>query len=152
MRTLPLGVAVLVLSSLLSVAAAEREVRWYWYDPDDSAAFAEALTDRGVPFRRDADGGIWYPISKTQTVDEVIAIVRGRCSPSVRYEDPRDMASLMDHLRHENIPFITCRRNGREYVKWDPAFEARVDQIQELVDDESMRQSREERQRTRIGK
>jgi hypothetical protein len=151
MRVLPIIVVVLGFGAVMTVVRAEAENRKLWSAEEDTTAFIAALKERNIPFRRDSEGGIWYPASQVRAVDEISAVVLKRCI-GVNFEDSVDQAEFVARMQGANIPFKSCRIRGRDYLYWEPQFEARAIALRDAVDDESMRRSKEQRERTRAGK
>jgi hypothetical protein len=125
------------------------ENRTLWRDDEDAAMFIAKLKERKIPFRRDAEGVIWYPASEVRTVDEIERLVAHRCGVGINFEDSRDATLFSEQLTRAGIPFASCRHFGKEFLVWDPRYDKEARAIQEEVEDESMRRGKEERARAR---
>jgi hypothetical protein len=143
-------VAALLSSLIWTGLAAERENSLKFYDEEDAALFSSTMKQRGIPFRRDQAGSFWYPARLVDTVDEIRLAAHRRCGiGGVHYVDSRDAADYVGRLKQEAIPFSTCRKLGSEYIMTPPEFEARVTEIRNAVDDDSMRRAADERTKRR---
>ena len=106
-----------------SIAAGEN--RLLYEDRVARQMLVDALKTRNIPYRVDAEGGVWYPANDVKTIDEIAKeIVQARFSgPAASFEDPTDVVSFRKKLaaagRSEE------RRVGKECVflcrsRWSP--------------------------------
>jgi hypothetical protein len=145
-------IVVLALGALLTASAVGPENRKLLFDLEDRGLFVTALKERGIPYRVDSEGGVWYPAAEVRAVDEISKVIPQRCFPGHSYVNPVDVASFVNRLKAESIPYRMCSQLGREYVTWEPRFSERVKAIVEIVDGEALRRLQEERARSRSRK
>ena len=117
-----LFVAVVAASNAIAADAAGT----YLPDPEDSALFTEALKQRGISFRVDEAGHVWYSAKDASVAQELSASIRRRCLPGYAFRDGSRTPAFLERLRQEGIPYRVCRQLGREYVSWDPKFDDRA--------------------------
>lgn len=145
---LPIGVVAVcvVLCGACGDFAMAQENRKLWTDKDERELFVRELTARNIPFRIDAEGGIWYLAKEVDTIDAISkGILERNSGPGIYYEDPTDDAAFRKRLEVAGIPYQTRRKGDREWIFWEKQYDTRVATIRDLVDSESLERSRERR-------
>jgi hypothetical protein len=91
------------LAWLSAAFGAAPESRKLWYAEEDTAAFIAALKELNIPFRQDAEGGIWYPASQVGALNEISAAILKRCI-GLHFENSVDQAEFVAQMRGADIP------------------------------------------------
>lgn len=145
---LPIGVVAVcvALCGACGDFAMAQENRKLWIDKGEREEFVRELTARKIPFRIDAEGGIWYPAKEVDTIDAISkGILEKNAGPGIYYDDPTDAAAFRKRLEDASIPYQIRRKADKEWIFWDKQYDTRVATIRDLVDSESLERSRERR-------
>jgi hypothetical protein len=123
------------------------ENRWLYDDYVARQMFVDALKARSIPYRVDAEGGVWYPAKDVKAVDEIAQeILKARFSgPGVSFEEAVDFASFKRKLTEAGIPYQTKFQHDREWITWGKEPTLRVKEIQEEVENENLERAKMER-------
>jgi hypothetical protein len=131
--------ALLTIPAIQVGFASSPENRKFWYDPADRADFIRELKAQGIPFRVDQEGGVWYPASNVEKIDEISnAIVRKNDFDGTSFTDSEDEAVFKRRLEAASVPYQVRDHLGQRWVTWEKKYDKKAKAIREQIDAESL--------------
>lgn len=128
-----MGVALVVGCSNVSTAA---ENKFYFYDSGSQQAFITKLKEKGIEYRVDGDGAVWYRAEDSAKVDQVKKeILDQNFSPyGVHYTREAEREIFIRELEKQGIEYEVKNRqtpSGQEvWVFWAAPDDQKVKIIQ----------------------
>ena len=120
-----------------SSIAAENGFRFS--NPKLQKAFASALKKEHVQFRQLEDGTVTYSSADEEKVKRIqMSVLESSFTPSSRFEDEKLQARFAEQLKALGIDFAIEYREGKSWITWSQADDAKVRRISDEILDDSM--------------
>jgi hypothetical protein len=121
-----------------SAVAAENGFRFS--SPNLQKSFASALQEAHVHFRQLEDGTVVYSATQEEKVMRIRnSVLESSFKPSYRFEDDALRASFAERLKSQGIKFGVETREGKTWITWAEADDAKVRQIGDEIINQSVR-------------
>ena len=123
---------VLLMFGLLSSCSGESSEMnsIFHHKPEHRAAFEKALDARGIDYKKEPNGKIWYDRKYREEIISISdAIIESQVSNRYWSSNAEVRSYFMTNLSENGVPYEIIKVDGKDYIVWDELYSDAVSDI-----------------------